>query len=216
MPKWRIAKSLIHLRDQIDAAFPARSKASDGSIGDMAHSLRKSDHNPWVKDGTTGVVTAIDITHSPETGCDAGKITNALVRSKDARIKYIIWNKRIVSSTTAPWQWREYRGANPHNKHFHISVLPEKSKYDDESDWQITETDSGGPQNSLPVIQKGTKGPSVSLLQSLLARKGYNIKADGIFGSGTEQVLKLFQKENNLTPDGIAGPKTWEALSGGN
>lgn len=215
MPKWRLANSLSKLRSQIDEAFPKRSKVSDGTIGDMAHSLRKSDHNPWVKDGTTGVVTAIDITHSPETGCDAGKITNALVRSKDARIKYIIWNKRIVSSTTAPWQWREYKGANPHNKHFHISVLPEKSKYDDESDWQITETDSGGPQNPLPVIRKGAAGQAVFLLQSFLARKGYTINVDGIFGNGTEQALKTFQKENNLTPDGIAGPKTWEALSSG-
>jgi|HigsolmetaAR201D_1030396.scaffolds.fasta_scaffold15936_2 hypothetical protein len=43
---WRLARSLEQLRRQIDAAYPGRSKASDGTIGDVAHSQRNSDHNP--------------------------------------------------------------------------------------------------------------------------------------------------------------------------
>jgi hypothetical protein len=65
---WRPAKSLIQLRDQINQIAPNRSKASDGTIGDAAHASRASDHNPWVREGDAGVVTAIDITHDPDDG----------------------------------------------------------------------------------------------------------------------------------------------------
>jgi hypothetical protein len=134
---WRIAESLIHLRNQINIKAPNRSKANDGAIGDGAHAATNSDHNPWVRDGGLGVVTAIDITHDLENECDAQALVNALVASRDARIKYIIWNKQIISSTVQPWKWRPYRGKNPHTKHFHLSVLPNKKLYDSKSNWSI-------------------------------------------------------------------------------
>ena len=72
--RWRVAKSLEHLRTQVNNAFPNRSKASDGTIGDISHQGRESDHNPWVVDAGIGVVTALDVTHDPAHGCDAGKL----------------------------------------------------------------------------------------------------------------------------------------------
>ncbi len=135
---WRAADSLLKLRTQVNAQWPNRSKASDGTVGDSAHQTRDSDHNPWVKDGAMGVVTAIDITHDPANGCDAEAVVAALLASRDNRIKYIIWNRRIMSSSVSPWTWRPYTGANPHNKHFHLSVLPTKSLYDGTQDWRIT------------------------------------------------------------------------------
>ena len=134
---WRVAESLKKLRDQINQMAPNRSKASDGTIGDAAHASTNSDHNPHVKDGNIGVVTALDITHDPDDGCDAQKIVDALVKSKDKRIKYIIWNKKIINSSVQPWIWRDYNGKNPHTKHFHLSVLPSKSHYDSTSSWSI-------------------------------------------------------------------------------
>ncbi|HEY2961088.1 MAG TPA: hypothetical protein VGJ37_01645 [Pyrinomonadaceae bacterium] len=134
---WRVAKSLLHLREQINQLAPNRSKASDGTIGDAAHASRNSDHNPWVKDGSIGVVTAMDITNDVAHGCDAQALVNALVSSRDPRIKYIIWNRKIVNSRIHPWVWRDYTGVNPHNKHFHLSVRPEKTAYDSTDSWQI-------------------------------------------------------------------------------
>ena len=138
---WRLAKSLEALRAQVNAAFPERNKASDGTIGDPAHQSRASDHNPWVVDGASGVVTAMDITHDPSSGCDAGKIVEALRASRDKRIKYVIWNRRIASSAAiggvTPWTWRSYTGANPHNHHCHLSVKPDKSHFDDTTAWKI-------------------------------------------------------------------------------
>jgi lysozyme family protein len=139
--RWRVAKSLEHLRAQINAAFPGRSKASDGTIGDPSHQSRASDHNPWVVDNGIGVVTALDVTHDPAHDCDAGKIAEAIRTSRDSRVKYVISNRRIANSQpigAAPaWTWRTYTGPNPHNHHCHISVKPEKAAYDDERDWDF-------------------------------------------------------------------------------
>jgi hypothetical protein len=139
--QWRVAKSLLALRDQVNRKAPRRSKASDGTIGDLSHMSRDSDHNAWVKDGAVGVVTALDITNDPARGCDAGAIVEAIRVSRDARIKYLIWNRRIASSSSIdgqlPWTWRTYTGTNPHDKHCHISVKPEKPLYDSVTSWRI-------------------------------------------------------------------------------
>ena len=134
---WRVAKSLDVLLGQINAKFPDRDKSSDGSIGDEAHASRDSDHNPWVKDGGMGVVTARDFTHDPAHGMDSYKLAEQLRQGRDHRIKYVISNKKIFSSTVHPWIWRPYSGLNPHDHHVHVSVLPIKSLYDDVSPWEI-------------------------------------------------------------------------------
>lgn len=134
---WRVAQSLLQLREQINLLAPLRSKASDGTIGDSAHASRDSDHNPHVMDAGLGVVTAMDITQDPDHGCDVEQIVQALVASRDPRIKYIIWNRRIVSSRVQPWTWRAYGGTNPHVRHFHLSVVADKARYDAVHPWEI-------------------------------------------------------------------------------
>lgn len=57
------------------------------------------------------------------------------------------------------------------------------------------------------ILKVGSKGKEVKELQEAL-----EIKADGIFGYGTEAAVKSFQKENDLYVDGIVGRKTWETL----
>lgn len=140
----RVAKSCTHLRSQVDKKYPNRSTKSDGTYGNKAHcpnqdGTGKSDHCPNIEDSGKAVVTAIDITHDPKNGCDIGEIVKAIANDKDHRVKYIIWNKQICSSKIQPWVWRPYSGVNPHTKHAHISVLPDKNNYDDdESDWKIS------------------------------------------------------------------------------
>jgi len=62
--------------------------------------------------------------------------------------------------------------------------------------------------DDIGVLRKGAKGEGVKIMQVALGIVG----ADGIFGSGTEAVLKRWQGENGLTPDGIAGPATFAKL----
>src|SRR6266478_2448733 len=117
---WRVAKSLLHLREQVDKHYPNRHKDNDGTIGDSAHASRTSDHNPWVKDGSLGIVTAMDISHDPNHGFDSYKFAEQLRVGRDNRIKYVISNHSIFNSS---WIWRSYSGSNPHDHHVHISVL---------------------------------------------------------------------------------------------
>ena len=57
------------------------------------------------------------------------------------------------------------------------------------------------------LLKVGSEGPLVEELQRALG-----ISADGIFGKGTEASVKQFQKDNNLTVDGLVGSSTWEAI----
>lgn len=65
----------------------------------------------------------------------------------------------------------------------------------------------------MQTISRGSSGPDVRVVQSLLNRIGYNAgPVDGIFGSGTYQAVTAFQTNNSLVPDGIVGPATWAVL----
>lgn len=62
----------------------------------------------------------------------------------------------------------------------------------------------------METLRMGSRGPYVRLVQSLLARIGYNPgPIDGVFGQQTQQAVIAFQRDNGLTPDGIVGPATW-------
>lgn len=66
----------------------------------------------------------------------------------------------------------------------------------------------------MQILKSGDRGSLVSLLQKGLARAGWGpLAADGIFGPATESAVKKFQRAMGLVPDGIAGPRTWRALS---
>ena len=68
------------------------------------------------------------------------------------------------------------------------------------------------------VLRQGSTGQDVITLQYLLNVIGEYypgipvIAQDGIFGSGTRQAVIAFQNEMRLSPDGIVGTRTWNAL----
>ena len=65
-----------------------------------------------------------------------------------------------------------------------------------------------------PTIRQGDRGVYVRYLQQKLTSKLYPLGSiDGIFGNGTRGAVVEFQQENGLTPDGIVGPLTWDAVS---
>lgn len=115
-----LAPALVALRDEINAAFPHRSTASDGWIGDTSHQARPSDHNPDYADG--GVVRAIDIDitdNHPERDLRL-EIIKACVG--DPRVWYVISNG-IIYSRTYGFQARAYTGSNAHTQHVHVSLI---------------------------------------------------------------------------------------------
>jgi len=59
------------------------------------------------------------------------------------------------------------------------------------------------------LLKVGSKGDDVKKLQTKLGTT-----ADGIFGPGTEKLVKDFQAANGLTADGIVGDGTWSKMFG--
>ncbi|SDK73298.1 peptidoglycan-binding domain-containing protein [Streptomyces indicus] len=70
---------------------------------------------------------------------------------------------------------------------------------------------SGGAAGSgqPKPIRKGDTGTKVKCVQRAVnAFNRPQIVADGVFGTGTEKAVKLFQDNNGLSKDGIVGAKT--------
>lgn len=62
-------------------------------------------------------------------------------------------------------------------------------------------------------LKKGSRGDEVRILQTELKNLGYySGKIDGIYGKGTVNAVKAFQRKNGLKADGIAGPLTQAKL----
>jgi hypothetical protein len=214
---WRLAKSLIQLRNQINAISPNRNKENDGSIGDEAHASRSSDHNPWFKDEDgVGVVSAIDITNDPAHGIVSEELAEMLRASRDSRIKYIISNRKIASFDHG-WSWRAYSGTNPHDHHVHISVRPERALYDSVVPWVLTLNPaavavSAPPAAAFPILRKGATGADVARLQVLLNKHGAVLKVDEEFGTATLAAVINYQTSKGLVADGVVGSYTWKSL----
>lgn len=216
---WRVAQSLDILLAQINALAPNRDKSSDGSIGDLRHRHESSsDHNPFIIDNGIGVVTARDFTNDIAHGINSEEIAEALRTAQDARIKYIISNKKIASSYPTggqpAWAWRPYTGVNPHNHHVHVSVLGDKFHYDSVAPWklELRPIADAPPSSEVLILRKGDKGAEVIKLQAALNSKGFSLKEDGYFGAATESAVKIWQEKNALVADGIVGRYTQDAL----
>ncbi len=65
----------------------------------------------------------------------------------------------------------------------------------------------------MTTLHIGSSGPEVELLQLGLNRAGYySPQPDGSFGPVTQRAVIAFQRDSGLTADGVAGPRTWNAL----
>jgi len=70
---------------------------------------------------------------------------------------------------------------------------------------------AGGGQTE-PTIGPGATGRPVAILQRRLNDLGHGLKVTRVFDAPTEAAVKTFQRNHNLTVDGIVGPDTWAAL----
>lgn len=225
---WYLAPSLDQLRSEVNARWPKRSKRSDGTIGDEAHSARKSDHNP----NRRGSVNAIDITAK---GISTGALIAAAKRHPSVR--YIIYDRQIMNRDIDNFKPRAYRGANPHTKHVHISLYQRRSAEVDTRSWRIA-TAVAPPPKPKPKTRKAPEFPlkpghwygpesrdrrnhsgyyardraGIRQLQQRLKDRGWRINVDGRYGTATRDVVRSFQREKRLRVDGAVGAQTWAAL----
>lgn len=232
----RVAPAAQSILNQASALWPRRSKASDGTIGDKAHRLRRSDHNP----DRTGVVLAADLTHDPRNGVDAHAWARWLATRNDRRVKYIISNGQVWYPRKG---WRKYRGSNKHTKHVHVSI--NKPYQNDTSPWFAgfkagtvpapapTPAPPAPPQptnaavdflkaiqlaiflakadikKNGPVGEGSSRSGTVRIIQTgLQHRVGATIVSDGQFGPQTKQWVKWFQGLNGLPVTGVVDLNT--------
>lgn len=198
---WRTAGAVVTWHQNLKAGYPyaappATVNAAWGTIGDTAHTST-SDHSPkdfpgWGND----IVTAGDAPHVPALGLDMHRVTEAMRLSRDPRIKYVIWNRRMYSSYAAngfpPYTWRPYSNAtrDPHTDHAHLSVVGDP-RGDDPSLWQIGVplmdlTVSSGPQ---AILQGQTNG---AVLRAILGLALMTISG------GKRDDLVVWKPENEL------------------
>lgn len=215
MAAWKVAESLDRLLAQLNALAPNRSKVSDGGIGDAAHASRDSDHDPWLVLGGQPLVTARDYTHDPGGGLDCAKLRDSLVRARDSRVKYLIFNDEIISGAAGPKPWtaRSYAYAGPkrnrHTHHLHLSVVADKRCRDD-SPWMLPGLTSAVAHSSdRPTIRRGDTGTAVGVIQRYLGVQ----PVSEFFGPATEAAVRRYQAMRGLDADGICGPATWAATN---
>lgn len=71
-----------------------------------------------------------------------------------------------------------------------------------------------GPKtlDACVTVKRGARGNVTRLIQERLNSVGFKLSADGIFGGGTENAVKVFQRNRGLSADGIVGRNTWDWL----
>ena len=147
---WHLAPSLAQLRREINARWPNRDKSTDGSVGELSHAARASDHNP----NSRRSVNAIDI---DEDGIDAWGLVALLIA--DPRVYYVIYEGRI-------WQRkhgfvpRPYTGINAHRKHVHVSIIQSVAAEQNTAPWGIAKI--GASSGIKPSTGGTTTKPSTT------------------------------------------------------
>lgn len=212
MAAWRNAVSLNVLRSEIQSVAPG---TTFWTIGDDAHKLSWSDHNP---NECCNVVCAADILGNA--GLDLHWLVQKLIESDHPALKYVIFQNQIWFPQTG---WKQYFGM--YHTHVHVSVGrgPDgrsTGPYDDSSPWGIANSTppSGGdmadtiasrvargPQHWL---EKGDQGDAVWELQ---VRIGH--PPSGTFDNATDAAVREWQRNHGLQVDGVVGPATWAKLA---
>lgn len=128
VPSAAPAPTLLALRRQIDAAYPLRSRASDGIMASAQHTAQnpKSDHERG---------DALDVTRDTQNGPDLPALAATLLQ--DERVTYVILDRQIANRAIVAGAWRPYPGPDPHTSHLHVSILHDRR--DDAGPWQIAE-----------------------------------------------------------------------------
>lgn len=100
----------------------------------------------------------------------------------------------------------------------YLAVISFQGKHNLEQDGEIgplTWAELEKEPKTLPTLRRGSKGQDVKDLQNKLIKLNYDLSqygADADFGGETENAVKEFQKDNNLTVNGVVDSKTWAAF----
>ncbi len=172
MVAWRLVPCLVALRHEFNQLAPVRDLASDGSIGDLAHSKSKSDHNP----DDRGLVHAIDVDKDlRRDGWSMQRAVDLIVSRQrqglDERLAYVIYNRAIWSATHG-WRRRVYTGSNPHDKHAHFSASHLSRLERDTRPWGLLVESARLEEDDMPSAEEIATATVKELLNKGLGKSG--------------------------------------------
>lgn len=234
---WYLNKFLTSWRDAVNFRLPSRSKASDGTIGDLRHQAESfSEHNP----DRDGSVDAWDMdvnvfsSATPTGNADERRVLEKLKTDFQMLPGSQLWihNGQIANRDIGNWKPRPYSGANKHDHHIHWQSRSASEKTTVRADVldDIVVTALNNPirlvaveSSTIPawpvaknvaydVSDVRSYYKTVERAQRRLHERGWKIVIDGHFGPDTARIVKAFQKEKKLAADGKLGPKTWQAM----
>lgn len=143
--------------------------------------------------------------------CDAGVYANPdyLTSKFNDLTMYKLWlaqytSKRNTNWNCVMWQYSSkgivngIKGSVDMNECYSFSNVP-----------VVNNTNNSTVINNINVeietIKRGSSGNAVKVWQIIVGAE-----PDGIFGQDTERLTKVYQKDNNLTVDGIVGANSWK------
>lgn len=184
---WYVDKGLDVLDHQIKDKF---SGITIYNIGDDKHQQGKSDHNPE-EDGSVDASDFMIGKHF--TKANAEWLFQTLLKYRDKRIAYVIYNRRIYSSTVGAWRVRTYEEDNPHTDHVHVSVNDKHEN--DRSIWVMAEKRYAKFEELdglvLPVLKYGDSDSEYTGWDVIKKMQGIlGVERDGEYGTKTAAALK--------------------------
>jgi hypothetical protein len=205
---WRLAPTLVVLRNEINKAYPLRDKTSDGSLGNASHSSRLSDHNP----DSRRVVCAIDVDEDlkgsankvyprfnsgqPAKAALVDRLLTLAKAGKLPQLRYVIYERKIYQARNG-FAARAYTGPNAHDHHVHVSVYHEPRHADRKAPWNLVAKPN--PRISLNGVQIAITGAlsygdeGKEYQRALNRFTAYKLVVDGILGKNTRRSTALAQ-----------------------
>lgn len=98
---------------------------------------------------------------------------------------------------------------------YELPIYAEPPKVDEKKDEDILKKPNGKYSGIIPntTLKKGSKGESVKYLQKFLNWYGnFKLIVDGELGELTESALKIFQKTEGISADGVYGTNSYNKL----
>jgi hypothetical protein len=234
---WRVARPVAEL-----AKLLRGYGYGVGTLGNEEHlrHVPPEDHTPfaatgWPRSAAYGVVYAGDVMAPGRRGVPTlAQLGAQLYADRNAGhpgvrwVKYMNWTPTGGPCVHDSWMPDHARRPSQDKGHIHVSartdcadvalggydpvaaVLRKPHPVPVPADDDVTRRIVMG----LPQLKAGANGPPVRRLQALMNVAGGHVAVDGDFGAGTGAELRRLQARLKVTPDGVAGPRTWAALLG--
>jgi hypothetical protein len=204
-----LTPGMKNLGNQINAWAPDRDGASDGAVGDYAHTQEHSGHNPddtshhnaeWDGDSDNkSEIRAIDVDIDFKNGATAQQLVDHIVGLKPSSVlRYVIYNRKIYEASNG-WKSRTYTGASPHTEHIHFSGAYSNASDDNKSyNFKLEEIPVALTAADKTWIQEQI----ADVWNQAVSVNGENWKANSALGYTTRKAYEI--EKAQLTAQAIA------------